>query len=35
MITAVVQYQLPPQIGLAACAAHFRAIAPGFRDVPG
>ena len=35
MITAIVQYKLPPQIGPAACAAHFRAIAPGFRDVPG
>ena len=35
MITAIVQYKLPPQIDLAACAAHFRAIAPGFRDVPG
>ena len=35
MITAIVQYKLPPQIGLAACAAHFRAIAPGFRSVPG
>ena len=35
MITAIVQYKLPPHIGLAACAAHFRTIAPGFRDVPG
>jgi len=35
MITAIVQYKLPPQIDLAACAAHFRDIAPGFRDVPG
>jgi hypothetical protein len=35
MITAIVQYQLPPHIDLAACAAHFRTIAPGFRDVPG
>jgi len=35
MITAIVQYKLPPHIDGAACAAHFRAIAPGFRDVPG
>jgi Putative mono-oxygenase ydhR len=35
MITAIVQYKLPPHIDQAACAAHFRAIAPGFRDVPG
>ena len=24
MITAIVLYQLPPQIDLAACAAHYR-----------
>jgi len=35
MITAIVQYRLPPSIDQAACAAHFRAIAPGFRNVPG
>jgi hypothetical protein len=35
MITAIVQYRLPPTIDLAACADHFRKIAPGFRDVPG
>jgi Putative mono-oxygenase ydhR len=35
MITAIVQYKLPPDIDQAACAAHFRAIAPRFRDVPG
>jgi Putative mono-oxygenase ydhR len=35
MITAIVQYKLPPHIGLADCAAHFRTIAPDFRDVPG
>jgi hypothetical protein len=35
MITAIVLYKLPPQIDLAACAAHYRRIAPGFRDVPG
>jgi hypothetical protein len=31
----IIQYKLPPHIDLAACAAHFRRIAPGFRDVPG
>jgi len=35
MITAIVQFKLPPHIDLAACAAHFRSIAPGFRTVPG
>jgi len=35
MITAIVQYRLPPQIDTAACAAHFRTIAPDFRAVPG
>jgi hypothetical protein len=35
MITAIVQYQLPPHIDLASCAAHFRSIAPSFRTVPG
>ena len=35
MITAIVQYKLPPHIDLAACAAHFRSIAPDFRAVPG
>jgi hypothetical protein len=35
MITAIVQYKLPPSIDLEACAAHFRNIAPGFRQVPG
>jgi hypothetical protein len=35
MITAIVQYRLPPSIDPKACAAHFRAIAPGFREVPG
>ncbi len=35
MITAIVQYRLPTSIDARACAAHFRAIAPGFRDVPG
>ncbi len=34
MITAIVQYRLPP-IDLDACAAHFRKIAEGFRTVPG
>ena len=35
MITAIVRYRLPRSIDQAACAAHFRAIAPGFRKVPG
>src|ERR1700756_1096301 len=35
MITAIVQYRLPSSIDLKACAQHFRAIAPGFRTVPG
>jgi hypothetical protein len=35
MITAIVQYKLPPHIDLATCAAHFRTIAPSFRTVPG
>lgn len=35
MITAIVQYKLPPSISLSDCAAHFRKIAPGFRTVPG
>ena len=35
MITAIVQYRLPPSIDLEACAEHFRTIAPGFRDVSG
>ena len=35
MITAIVQYKLPPHIDLAACAAHFCTFAPGFRTVPG
>ena len=35
MITAIVQYKLPPSIDQAACATHFRKIAAGFRTVPG
>jgi hypothetical protein len=35
MITAIVQYRLPPHISLEACAEHFRKIAPGFRTGPG
>jgi hypothetical protein len=35
MITAIVQYRLPSSIGQAACAEHFRKIAPGFRNVAG
>ena len=36
MITAIVLYKLPPHIDLAAaCQAHFRGIARGFRAAPG
>ncbi|KWZ47265.1 hypothetical protein WS73_01285 [Burkholderia savannae] len=35
MITAIVQYRLPPSIDIKACEEHFRKIAPGFRTVPG
>jgi Putative mono-oxygenase ydhR len=35
MITAIVQYRLPPSISQEACAEHFRTIASGFRTVPG
>lgn len=35
MITAIVQYKLPPTIDRAACRAHFEKIAPGFRDAKG
>ncbi len=35
MITAIVQYRLPPSIDLDSCAQHFRNIAAGFRNVPG
>src|SRR5215471_4480042 len=35
MITAIVQYRLPPGMGLEACAEHFRRIAPDFRTVRG
>ena len=35
MITAIVQYRLPPSIDQADCVAHFHKIAPGFRNVPG
>lgn len=35
MVTAIVQYKLPPHIDSAACAAHYRAIAAGFREVQG
>jgi hypothetical protein len=35
MITAIVQYRLPSNIDLKACAEHFRKIAPGFRTVQG
>jgi hypothetical protein len=35
VITAIVQYRLPPSIDQTACAEHFRKIAPGFHNVPG
>ena len=35
MITAIVLYDLPPEIGKDACRAHFHSIAPGFLRVPG
>ncbi len=35
MITAIVQYKLPPSIDREACRAHFEKIAPGFREVKG
>jgi len=35
MITAIVQYRLPPSIDLEPCAGHFRKIAPDFRSVRG
>jgi hypothetical protein len=35
MITAIVEYTLPPSIGRQECLAHFSAIAPGFREIPG
>jgi hypothetical protein len=35
MITAIVLYNLPPDIGLEACRAHFAKIAPDFMPIPG
>jgi len=35
MITALVQYKLPPEISREDCEKHFHGIAPGFRSVPG
>jgi hypothetical protein len=35
MITAIVLYDLPPQISREDCQAHFLKIAPGFLAVPG
>lgn len=35
MITAIVRYKLPADIGRAQCRAHFEKIAPGFGAVPG
>jgi hypothetical protein len=35
MITAIVIYDLPPDIDKEHCRAHFHSIAPAFLDVPG
>jgi hypothetical protein len=35
MITAIVRYRLPSQIGEAECRAHYERIAPGFGEAPG
>jgi hypothetical protein len=35
MITAIVTYSLPASIGREACRAHYEAIAPRFRSIPG
>ena len=35
MITAIVLYDLPPEIDHEACRQHFLKIAPDFLDVPG
>lgn len=35
MITAIVQYKLPPEITREDCEKHFHGIAEGFRSVPG
>jgi len=35
MITALVLYDLPPEIDREACRAHFEKIAPGFLEAPG
>ena len=35
MITAIVLFDLPPDIGLEECRAHFKKIAPDFLKVPG
>lgn len=35
MITAIVRYRLPAEIGREECRAHFLKIAPGFGSVPG
>jgi heme-degrading monooxygenase HmoA len=35
MITAIVEYSLPPSLGRQECLEHFTKIAPGFREVPG
>jgi Putative mono-oxygenase ydhR len=35
VITAIVLYDLPPDIGLEECRAHFTKIAPDFLEIPG
>ena len=35
MITAIVRYRLPSEIGRSECRAHYEKIAPGFGPVPG
>ena len=35
MITAIVRYRLPPEIGRSECRAHYEKIAPDFGPVPG
>ena len=35
MITAIVLYDLPPEIGLEECRKHFATIAPSFFEIPG
>jgi heme-degrading monooxygenase HmoA len=35
MMTAIVEYALPPSTGRRECLEHLTRIAPGFREVPG